>query len=287
MKMKQVCSRTGLTERTVRFYEEQGLVSPRCFEENGRVYRAYSEQDLADLEAAATLRKSGFTVAEIKRMKASPMQLVQVVQGCAGRLREEGQAAGLNAEALAGLDMSRIQDCQALAAALERRAAALSLPRSDLNLDFGKDDDEPRQQKEAQAAAIQAEMARRQTVGRRLVYAIGAVQIALAFLLLIASAVTRNFGYGLVSFVAATAFAAALMCGVRWVRWYYAVSCALSAIQTFLTLLGQSSEMGWPAEMGWLLLLTGGISCVLNGAIAWILIKSKAAAAFFEEKQHR
>lgn len=284
MKMKQVCRQTGLTERTVRFYEEQGLVSPRRFEENGRISHEYSEQDLADLEAAATLRKSGFTIAEIKRMTASPMQLVQVVQGCAGRLREEGRAAGLSAEALAGLDMSRIQDCKALAAALERRVSTLSLPRSDLNLDFGRDDEEPEREKQARAAAIQEESVRRLRMGKQLVYTIGIVQMVLALLLLVVSAMAKNFGYGLVSFLASTAFAAALMYGVRWVRWYYAVCSALSAIQMFLALLAQSGE-GWPADMSWVFLLTGGLSCALNGAIAWILVKSKAVAAFFEERR--
>ena len=53
MQMKEVCSRTGLTERTVRFYIEKGLLSPGRSWRNGREYLDFSEGDIRALERIA------------------------------------------------------------------------------------------------------------------------------------------------------------------------------------------------------------------------------------------
>ena len=54
MKIKEVCERTGLTRRAVRFYEEKGLISPEIREENE--YRDYTETDVRRLQLVARLR---------------------------------------------------------------------------------------------------------------------------------------------------------------------------------------------------------------------------------------
>ena len=38
MKIKEVCRRTELTERTVRYWASEGLISPATYELNGRTY---------------------------------------------------------------------------------------------------------------------------------------------------------------------------------------------------------------------------------------------------------
>ena len=38
MKMKEICERSGLTERAVRLYCERGLVHPEKYSERGREY---------------------------------------------------------------------------------------------------------------------------------------------------------------------------------------------------------------------------------------------------------
>ena len=55
MKIKEVCERTGLTRRAVRFYEEKGLVSPDI--DAGNEYRDYSEADVRRLRLVARLRE--------------------------------------------------------------------------------------------------------------------------------------------------------------------------------------------------------------------------------------
>lgn len=59
----EVAHKTGLTERALRYYESEGLLTP-IRSENGR--RAYRNHDLATLAQIQLLRKAGFTVSQIR-----------------------------------------------------------------------------------------------------------------------------------------------------------------------------------------------------------------------------
>ena len=67
MKIKSVCELTGLTDRTIRYYIEEKLISP-LYTENylGRKTYNFSEKDIEDLNDIAILRKFDFTLEEIK-----------------------------------------------------------------------------------------------------------------------------------------------------------------------------------------------------------------------------
>lgn len=63
----EVAQRTGLTQRTLRFYEERGLVTPADRMEGG--FRLYSEADIGRVQLIKQLQDLlGFTLAEIKEM---------------------------------------------------------------------------------------------------------------------------------------------------------------------------------------------------------------------------
>lgn len=63
----EVAQRTGLTQRTLRFYEERGLVTPASRMEGG--FRLYSEADIGRVQLIKQLQDLlGFTLAEIKEM---------------------------------------------------------------------------------------------------------------------------------------------------------------------------------------------------------------------------
>ena len=69
MKMKDVIEKTQLTDRAIRLYIENGLVSPSCSENYaGRKNIEFSESDVEALKNVATLRKAGFSISEIKLM---------------------------------------------------------------------------------------------------------------------------------------------------------------------------------------------------------------------------
>ena len=67
MKIKTVCELTGLTDRTIRYYIEEKLISP-LYTDNylGRKTYNFSDRDIKDLNDIAVLRKFDFTLEEIK-----------------------------------------------------------------------------------------------------------------------------------------------------------------------------------------------------------------------------
>ena len=70
MKIKEVCRRTGLTEKSVRFYAQHGLCTPSQVEVRGRVYSEYSAENLRELKQVADLRAIGLSIEQICRIKA-------------------------------------------------------------------------------------------------------------------------------------------------------------------------------------------------------------------------
>ncbi|MBR6790984.1 MAG: MerR family transcriptional regulator [Oscillospiraceae bacterium] len=73
MRIKEVCGRTGLTRRAVRFYEEKGLVSPGIDPKEHNDYRDYSEEDVKRLSLIAGLRSLRIPVEDIARILKDPM----------------------------------------------------------------------------------------------------------------------------------------------------------------------------------------------------------------------
>jgi MerR family transcriptional regulator, copper efflux regulator len=62
----QVAERTGLSLRTIRFYEETGLVIPTARSEGG--FRLYSADDVARLEVIKRMKPLGFTLEEMQEL---------------------------------------------------------------------------------------------------------------------------------------------------------------------------------------------------------------------------
>ena len=67
LQIGEVAERTGVTQRTLRFYEERGLLKPPSRLDGG--FRLYSEDDVRRVEQIKRLQSLlGFTLAEIKEM---------------------------------------------------------------------------------------------------------------------------------------------------------------------------------------------------------------------------
>lgn len=66
----EVADRTGVTQRTLRFYEEKGLLTPADRMDGG--FRLYSDQDVERIRLIKQLQSLlGFSLAEIKEMVES------------------------------------------------------------------------------------------------------------------------------------------------------------------------------------------------------------------------
>lgn len=67
LQIGEVADRTGVTQRTLRFYEERGLLKPPTRMDGG--FRLYSEDDVGRVEQIKRLQSLlGLTLAEIKEM---------------------------------------------------------------------------------------------------------------------------------------------------------------------------------------------------------------------------
>lgn len=86
MKIKDICQQTGLTDRAVRYYIEEGLISP-AYTENylGRRSFDFSPADADRLREISVLRKFGFTVAEIREMYARPESIAENLRALRSR----------------------------------------------------------------------------------------------------------------------------------------------------------------------------------------------------------
>ncbi|MEM5779898.1 MAG: MerR family transcriptional regulator [Lawsonibacter sp.] len=67
MKINEVEAQVGITKKNIRFYEEQGLLSPSRNSENS--YRDYGPKEVAALRQIKLLRKLGLPLEEIRRMQ--------------------------------------------------------------------------------------------------------------------------------------------------------------------------------------------------------------------------
>lgn len=128
MKMKEVCARTGLTERAVRFYVQEGLLCPSAQRRGGRTWLDFSEPDVARLRAIATLRRTGFSVEEIRAMS---MDFPQNAPLAAFALKKRLQKVIDSCQRLARADPIQAEDLESYAALLERDVRDLPLPPSD------------------------------------------------------------------------------------------------------------------------------------------------------------
>lgn len=70
MKIKEVITKTGLTDRAIRLYIESELIKPEFDENyNGRKSIDFSENDVEQLKNIALLRKADFSIQEIKALQ--------------------------------------------------------------------------------------------------------------------------------------------------------------------------------------------------------------------------
>ncbi len=120
-KMKEVCCQTGLTEKAVRLYVEQGLVAPKT--ETGLHYRSFlfAERDIQRLKDISALRSAGFSIAQIRQMLEDPNAIPSLVAQMEASLGEEIQTKQSMRLALESLTAQERTDFSQIADAIEPR----------------------------------------------------------------------------------------------------------------------------------------------------------------------
>ena len=136
MRIKEAARRTGLTEKTIRYYENRGLVLPDMEERNGRLWRDYTEEHVALLAAVATLRRAQFHVEEIDAILADPDSIPVVLAEVRERVEETYATLGKLREELKREEVCAAPDLLSLAEKLQEAASPLPLPPQDLKFNF-------------------------------------------------------------------------------------------------------------------------------------------------------
>ena len=115
MKMKEVCTRSGLTEKAVRLYCERGLVHPEKYWERGREYLIFSDHNLRELAIVSELRRAEFSLDEIALMLENPERCGDVLAGWRGRVTEQNQRLSQAKERLGDVSTHENLSAQQLA----------------------------------------------------------------------------------------------------------------------------------------------------------------------------
>lgn len=84
MRIKQVESLVGITDKNIRFYEKEGLLHPSRNPQNG--YREYSDDDVQMLARIKLLRKLSFSLEQIRNLCTSRLSLAQAMREHTGDL---------------------------------------------------------------------------------------------------------------------------------------------------------------------------------------------------------
>ncbi|MCB9454206.1 MAG: MerR family transcriptional regulator [Anaerolineaceae bacterium] len=75
--ISEFARRTGVTVRTLRYYDQTGLLKPSAYSESGR--RLYVEADYARMQQILTLKLIGLSLAEIKSLLTTDMVGIQTL----------------------------------------------------------------------------------------------------------------------------------------------------------------------------------------------------------------
>ena len=89
MTIKDVENKVGITKANIRYYENEGLISPKRNDTNN--YREYSEQDIEQLERIKVLRVLGVPISDIRELKDGKLNLDAVMENRLKLLHEEEQ----------------------------------------------------------------------------------------------------------------------------------------------------------------------------------------------------
>ena len=135
MKLKEVCASTGLSRKTIRLYEEKGLLVPQMERRNGRDYREYSPEDVKRLQEIATLRRAWFTMDEIARMQQNPETIGEIFPQYLQWLEKQKTTLESLLKAAKDVDPSKIQSVSELSEKM-REAETMPLPAADIEPRF-------------------------------------------------------------------------------------------------------------------------------------------------------
>ncbi|NLC69557.1 MAG: MerR family transcriptional regulator [Clostridiaceae bacterium] len=140
MRIKEVSQITGLTEKTIRFYEEKQLIHPGQTEINGRIFRSYTKHDIDQLNLIACLRKLDFSISDIATMQNDPERIPGILNSYRKKNAVDLEFKTRVMERLKQIEYGSVSSVRDLGEYLKEIAQDRSLPEADVKLQFYKID---------------------------------------------------------------------------------------------------------------------------------------------------
>ena len=134
MKIKEVLEKTNLTDRAIRLYIDNGLVSPGI-EENysGRKNIVFSERDVERLNQIALLRKAGFSISDIKEIISDNGKIEDIVTKFIKESEEEIRNKSQVIEKLKSISFDEKISLKILCEKLSPSVEEAEIPKEDLD----------------------------------------------------------------------------------------------------------------------------------------------------------
>ncbi len=137
MKINEVEAAVGVTKKNIRFYEEEGLITPS--REPGNGYRSYSQADVERLRRIKLLRKLDVPLAEIREMlegrKTLAEGMAQQLERLSTRRKDLNEAIGfcemLEKDTVSLNELDVEQTLARLAAREEQGVTFVNIERTD------------------------------------------------------------------------------------------------------------------------------------------------------------
>ena len=136
MKLKEVCEKTGLSRKTIRLYEEKGLINPEKQRLNGREYREYTEADVQQLRIIALLRRAWFTMEEIRQMQTEPDSIQEIFPQYCNWLEKQKQDLDELIAVARNIEIGQVENIGQLTEEMKTAAKKLPLPTWDVSPKF-------------------------------------------------------------------------------------------------------------------------------------------------------
>lgn len=135
MKIKEVIEKTGLTDRAIRLYIDEGLIAPSIGESySGRKSIEFSQEDIERLKNVAMLRKAGFSIADIKSIVDDKSTIKEIVEKFIEQTEENIAHETEIVEKLKGISFDEEVTIETVCRTLSETVEEKQLPKEDIKL---------------------------------------------------------------------------------------------------------------------------------------------------------
>ncbi len=134
MKIKEVIEKTGLTDRAIRLYIDEGLTAPSIEESySGRKRIEFSESDVERLKNVAILRKAGFSISDIKSISDNNETAKEIVENLIQQTEENIENETEIVKRLKSISFDGEVTMRAICESLSATVEEKSVPKEDLH----------------------------------------------------------------------------------------------------------------------------------------------------------